>query len=186
MQVISLKREMQEGSEESALMAGGDMDKVSALPCPQCGSIYSIEKNTLRLRVCAYCGSSVVIPGKIWQRLHPVPVREQWFIRFEGISIQEKQYQKVQENAKKIKMQEAAKNEERYRENIARKKRIFRLFFGIFCFAFLYKSFMESMEMILAGEDIWFFIKLAVFLFIIIKVPMVNKPKPIPEQDKNK
>ena len=61
-----------------------------AMGCPQCGAGLTIDASAKRTTPCAYCQTAVFIPDELWKRLHPVKQKAEWWVRFEGPSVQER------------------------------------------------------------------------------------------------
>ncbi len=66
-------------SEESLV----NFDPVS-MNCPNCSGALKISVELERLTKCEYCGGEFYIPDPVWNRLHPVKIAKNWYVRFKG------------------------------------------------------------------------------------------------------
>ena len=53
------------------------------MTCPGCGASILVSGKTHNEK-CRYCNSSVLLPGELWEHLHPTPVKTRWFVGFIG------------------------------------------------------------------------------------------------------
>jgi hypothetical protein len=85
-QVISPEREPVEGQP---LQVDQEKPQPVLMSCPGCGGGLTITTDTERTCTCRFCSGQVFIPDELWKRLHPVKVKRQWFVRFEGPTTRE-------------------------------------------------------------------------------------------------
>lgn len=53
------------------------------MSCPSCGASVKVSGSS-RNEICSHCNSPVLLPDELWEHLHPVPVKERWFVGFIG------------------------------------------------------------------------------------------------------
>ena len=51
------------------------------MSCPNCGASIQVSGSS-RNEKCSHCNSSIILPGELWKHIHPVPVKERWFVGF--------------------------------------------------------------------------------------------------------
>ncbi len=56
------------------------------MSCPKCGASLSVTGEQARIMSCRYCGSEVFLPDAIWRRLHPIKTVRWFYVRFEGLT----------------------------------------------------------------------------------------------------
>ena len=56
--------------------------KPVAISCIKCGAPLTITVDTPRNATCAYCNTVQYLPDPLWLSLHPVKIKQAWYIRF--------------------------------------------------------------------------------------------------------
>jgi len=99
-----------------------DSSGLFAMQCPQCSAALEIGSDSTRLLSCSHCGAEVVVPDPVWLELHPVDTVRTWYVRFEGVSPQERAEQKHQARLDKQQRKRQEKDDKRAKAEAAAKE----------------------------------------------------------------
>jgi len=56
--------------------------KPVVITCVQCGGNLSIDRDTPRIATCTYCNTDQYLPDPLWVKLHPIPTKQFWSLRW--------------------------------------------------------------------------------------------------------
>lgn len=69
-------------AEEEGLPSPAEKDiKPVAISCIKCGAPLDITAETPRNATCTYCNTTQYLPDPLWLSLHPVTIKQAWYIR---------------------------------------------------------------------------------------------------------
>jgi hypothetical protein len=69
-------------AEEEGVRSPGDEDiKPVAVSCIKCGAPLEITVETPRNASCKYCNTVQYLPDPLWLSLHPVKIKQSWYVR---------------------------------------------------------------------------------------------------------
>lgn len=68
-------------SEDAGKSAGPDGEKPVAISCIKCGAPLEVTSATPRNATCRYCNTVQYLPDQLWLSLHPVTIKQDWYIR---------------------------------------------------------------------------------------------------------
>ena len=68
-------------SEDVGKTAGPDGFKPVAISCIKCGAPLEVTPTTPRNAACGYCNTVQYLPDQLWRSIHPVTIKQPWYIR---------------------------------------------------------------------------------------------------------
>jgi hypothetical protein len=105
-----------------------DTAKPVSMSCPECNGALKATAASKRIMTCQYCSAEVYLPDAIWRRLHPVRKMQEWFVRLEGSTPQEKERAwKKKKNEEKRELDQQRKEAGGLREEQEKLERLARV-----------------------------------------------------------